>query len=471
MSGSGLARERGSPSLTGRVLRGMVVPMAGLAVLLGVGGSWVIEKSVETVNDRILNAASRAIAESLIVEDGQISIDLPPSAFAMLENAQRDNIYYSISHENAVISGYADLPKVSSAPKQDGEISFGKAEYRGKRIRSVAEVRQLPRINGLVTVEVAETMDARDRVSQRMLIMLALLEAMLIGFAAIIIPIAVRWGLSPMMQLRGEMDHRSASDFTPLPLAGVPGELRDLVSTFNGLLTRLEFAVRGMRRFTADASHQMRTPLSILRTHVGVLAQATPGSDEAQASIADIGDATDRLQKLLVQLLALARADSATPVSETLEQLDLAEIVRAAANDHAAQALGRGVELEFVTAAERIAVLGHRTLVFELIGNIVDNAIRYTDRNGEVRMEVCGTADAALVVVEDDGPGIPPADRERVFERFTRLHPERDRSGTGLGLSIVRALADSIGATVALRDPIAGKGLRVEVSFPKARRG
>lgn len=468
MNRTSLIQYRGSPSLTRRLLGGMVFPMAGVAILLGVGGAWAIEESVEAVNDRILGAASRAIVESLAVEDGEITLDLPPSAFAMMENAERDNVYYSISYAGRVISGYEDLPRVEQTPTREGETAFGKAEYRGRQIRLVSEARRLPRIDGLVTVEVAETMDARNRVVQRMLLFLALLEVMLIGLSAILLPIAVRWGLSPLRRFRAEMDTRRASDYTPLPVTDVPSELRDFVGAFNGLLGRLDAAVRGMRRFTADASHQMRTPLAILRTHVAVLKTSDAGSVEAKASMVDIEEATERLQNLLVQLLALARADSAVPASQSLQSLDIVEIARNVANEHAPEAIRRNAHLQFVAPDSAILVKSHPTWVVELLGNLVDNAIRYNDRGGIVQISIEEEDESVLVSVEDDGPGIPPSDRERVFERFTRLDPARDRSGTGLGLSVVKALAEVTGASVSLRDAIQAKGLRVEVRIPKS---
>lgn len=443
----------------------MVVPMAGLALLLGIGGSWAITESVEAVNDRILSAASQAIAESLAVEDGEITLDLPPSAFAMLEDAERDNVYYSISYGNTVISGYADLPKVELQAKPEGDVTFAKAEFRGRQIRIVAENRRLPRIDGLVTVQVAETMDARDRVVRQMLITLALLEGLLIALSAILIPVAVRWGLSPLLRLRSEMDRRIASDFTPLPVAKVPAELRDFIGTFNSLLGRLDAAVQGMRRFTADASHQMRTPLSILRAHVAVLQKAKPGSEEAASSIADIDDATGRLQNLLVQLLALARAESAATVSEVMEPLDLVETARQVANDYAGLALRQKAKLQFYASADSIMARGHPALMVELLANLLDNAIRYNEPGKEVLVEVSIRDGMPTVSFEDSGPGIPVEDRERVFERFTRLQPERDKVGTGLGLSIVRTLAETMGAEVAIRDTTSGKGLKIEVAF------
>ena len=449
----------------------MILPMAGLAVLLGLAGAWAIEESVEAVNDRILSAASRAIAESLAVEDGELSLDLPPSVFAMMENASRDNVYYSISYAGKVVSGYADLPRVRSPPRREGEIAFDKADYRGQRIRLVSEVRRLPRVDGLVTVEVAETMSARDRVVRRMLILLAVLEAMLIGLSAILLPIAVRWGLSPLRRLRDDMDARRASDFTPLPVADVPTELRELVGTFNDLLGRLEAAVQGMRRFTADASHQMRTPLTILRTHLALLKKAEPGGTDAKASMTDIGEATERLQNLLVQLLALARADSAAPVSQALESIDIVEVARVVANEFAPQALKRKAQFQFSAPDSPVLVTSHPTWIVELLANLIDNAVRYNDCGGTVYIAIDEQPQRALVSIEDDGPGIPATDRKRVFERFTRLHPERNVSGTGLGLSVVKALADITGAKVELTEGRTTKGLRVELSLPLARQG
>jgi two-component system sensor histidine kinase TctE len=450
-------------SLTSRLLGGMVVPMVALAVALGVGGAWAIAATVESVNDRILSAASRGIADSLAVEGNEITIDLSPAIFGMLENNARDNVYYSVRYRGRFLTGYADLPQIVPDALADTDLTFRNGDYLGHPVRIVAEARRLPQIREPVIVEVAETLDARERTTRRLLIGLALLEATLIGVAAFLLPPVVRWGLRPVARVRDEMDRRAATDLTPLPLTSVPAELRDLVRAFNAMLARLDAGIRGMRRFTADASHQMRTPLSILRAHVAVLRQARPGSAEAASSIDDIDQASNRLSHLLVQLIALARADSAAPRQLALEPIDLNGIAEAVASEHALEAVRAGIDLHFDRAADPAMARADSALATELVSNLVDNAIRYNRPGGTVSVLVDRAR--ATIAIEDDGPGIAPRDRERVFMRFMRLKRDARTDGSGLGLPIARSLAEALGARLTLQTPQSGKGIRVEVAF------
>lgn len=335
----------------------MGLPLAALALLLGVGGAVTINEVVEGVNDRLLGASARAIAETLALENDEVTLDLPASALGMLENDARDNVYYSVWANGELLTGYPDLPRVSKLPEDDGEMVYQYAHYRDYRIRIAAVARKVPRINQPVIVEVAETLEARHALRDRMLVALAILEVLLIAVSLGLLPLAVRWGLAPLKRVLRAMGTRREADFTPLSLDYVPVELRGLVGAFNGLLGRLDAAMQGIRRFTADASHQMRTPLSILRAHVAALRSA----------------------------------------------------------------------------------------------------------KGVVAVTVL---DEGVVIVEDEGPGIPPDARATAFERFGRLAPDRGREGSGLGLAIVRALADSLGAEVELADRGASPGLRVTVRFP-----
>ncbi len=464
MTAGGATVKRHAPSLSSRMLRGMVVPVMSLALILGIGAAWVINQSVQAVNDRILSAASRAIIDSLTVEDGAIGLNLSPAIFGMLEDAARDNVYYSVRHDGKILTGYADLPNVAPPDLGDTRVVFGDAVYLGKPVRIVAEARRLPQINGVVIVQVAETLGARQRISHRLLGGLIVLELVLMGATLALLPLAIRWGLRPLHRVQSEMDRRAASDLAPLSLDQVPTELQDLVGAFNAMLARLDSAIIGIRRFTADASHQMRTPLSILRTHISLLRQARPGSAEAGQSIEDISQASDRLQHLIVQLLALARADSADQSRVDVSAVDPNEVAAVAAAEHAMAAVRAGIDFTFERLPGARPVSTNQMLAVEMIGNLIDNAIKHNREGGQVWVGLENTDAGVRVIVQDDGPGIPPDKRATVFGRFARLH-RNPALGSGLGLSIVDSLARAIGAEVELDAGPSGSGLRATVTF------
>jgi two-component system sensor histidine kinase TctE len=458
----------GRQSLIVRLLGVIVLPLCGLAVLLGIGGALVISKSVETVNDRILAATSRAIADSLSIEEGEISLDLPPATFGMLEDTERDNVYYNVRYGDHVLTGYSDLPNIAPKGMADLQVTFGDARFRGKDIRVIAEGRRLAGLNQPVVIEVAETMDARRLTEGQMLRYLAILEAALIALIVIMLPIAVRWGMRPLDKLRRDMDGRIASDLHPLPEQQVPTEIRPVVTGFNDLLGRFGGLLEDMRRFTADASHQMRTPLSILRTHIALLRTAAPGSREADESLDDLDEASERLQHLVVQLLALARADNAARAELQLKRVDLNLLAEEVCADHAPAAVRADIDLHFDAMNEPAMIMSDPILAREMISNLIDNAIRYSGTGSEIHVKVGKTATGLFVAIEDNGPGIAPEHRDAVFSRFTRLNPHANQSGSGLGLPIAQSLANAIQAQLVLKTPASGTGLRAEIHFPRA---
>lgn len=446
------------------MLRWLVLPVAMLAVVLGVVGAFAITRTVGAINDRILSAASRGIADSLASDDGEVTLDLSPAVFGMLENNARDNVYYSVRQGKRILTGYSDLPQIGQNPSRDEEFSFADSRYLGHDIRIVAIVQTVPQISEPIVVQVAETLDARKRMARDLLLGLALLEVALITTAAMLIPIAVRRGLVPLRRLQNEMDRRGAEDLTPLSKTGVPRELSDLVTAFNTMLSKLDRGFAGIRRFTADASHQMRTPLSVLRTHAAVLKRARPESDEAKESIEDIDEASRKLSHLLNQLLSQARADSTHPERRVFETVELNGLAERIVRDHETSADMKGVVLRRKATAEPLYIRTDDALVTEMLTNLVDNAVRYNRRGGLVAVSV--TQSPAAIRVADDGPGIAPVDRERAFERFLRLDPRDGGDGSGLGLSIARSIAETLSLDLVVCDGPDGRGLSVEIIFP-----
>lgn len=447
-----------------RLLLTLLGPLLLAAAGLGVAGYWLIANVAERTNDRVLAGALGAIAETVAVEDGEVTLDLPPAAFGMLENSERDNVYYRIMRGHAVLTGYGDLPTIATARLTRDEVRFRYAVYRGRNIRIAAVLRRLPRIDEPITIELAETLDNRASLRRRLLRGLLFVEAALLGLVALLTVPALPWSLRPLTVLRRAVERRTgdgAPDLTPLDVGRMPQELVPLVEAFDGLLDRLDVATSGVRRFTADASHQMRTPLSILKVQLA-LARRGDVADRDEA-LDEIELAVNRLERLLVQLLSLARAQEEGQAAP-LETVDLREVATAVISRWIDQAIAAGVDIRLEPEDGQFRVRGYRTLLFEMMSNLIDNAIRYNQPGGELAILLSDENGAVRLVIEDNGPGIPTGDRDRVLERFVRLHPETGLEGSGLGLSIVRSIALRSGAGLRLADSATG-GLRVELEF------
>ncbi|MGH8444035.1 MAG: sensor histidine kinase, partial [Solimonas sp.] len=309
-------------------------------------------------------------------------------------------------------------------------------------------------------------LDSRRAVRRQLMRGLLLLEGLTIFVAACLIWPAVRWNLRPLEAIRRQLQRRAAPDarrYQSVDVGAAPSEIRPLLEAFNAVLLDLDRVNESTRRFTADASHQMRTPLTILKTHLSVLENTPRRSPDDKASLADAREAADRLGRLLLQLLALARADNAAAVH--VQALDLGTQARAAVYAHAHIADDHGVTLDYLAPAQPVQAQADAELLAEVIGNLLDNAIRYSAREdgGTVTVRVGRRGERAFVQVDDKGPGIAEAQRATVFERFSRLPATQHIAGSGLGLSIVRALVEKQGGSIELADNPDGGGLRATV--------
>lgn len=457
--------ERHALALRTRLLAAVLGPLLAAAILIGVVGATLIADVVRRTNDRVLGGALGAIAETVQVERGEVTLDLPSAAFGMLENTERDNVYYRVAVGRDLLTGYADLPAPDPATLAIDVPRYRFARYRDQQIR-IAEVRRsLPRIDQPVIVQIAETLDNRGALTRRLMLALLIGECVLVGAAALLLRPALGWSLRPLARLRGAVearDEHARADFSPLDTGPLPSELRPLSSAFDRLLAQLDAATVGVRRFTADASHQMRTPLSVLKVQ---LALARRGSGrERDEALDEIADAVVRLERLVTQLLALARAEEAG-VSAPMEAVDLREVAAAVITRQIKHAIEAGIDLTL--DGDDIAgpiVSGHRTLIFEILSNLVDNGIRYNRRGGTVSIMLQSTEAATTVTIADDGPGIALEHRELVFDRFVRLGAPGSAEGSGLGLAIVRSAAARLDATVTLAD--SARGTVVVLRFP-----
>jgi len=455
------------PSLKKRLLLTLLLPLCAILLALGASGAWLVHRVVEAASDRVLSGSLQAVSETLAMEGGYLTFDLPPSALGMLENSDRDNVYYNVSYRGRLITGYPELSVITKAMRLEG-IEFRDSTFRGIPIRVASEARLVPQLDSPVIVQVAETTKNRTALANRMLAALGAGELFLLITVATLVFLAIDWGLQPLSVLRKEVEARNRQpdiNFAPLPLSLVPQEALPFVSAFNSLLGHVETAVETLRRFTSDASHQLRAPLTVVRTHVELLQRHSDGTPEMRGAVYDISQAVGVLQHLIVQLISLAKAER--PSDEAAGNFDLVECAAATARHYASRALTEKMELSFETAFEKLPVSGNPIFAGEMIANLLDNAIRYGRIGGHIIVRIA--PERGVLEVEDDGPGVPVKDRERVFERFFRLPHNQDSEGSGLGLSIVQALGRRMAAVIDLQTPAAGQGLKVVIRFRPAR--
>lgn len=321
---------------------------------------------------------------------------------------------------------------------------------------------------GEIRVLVGERHEVRAELAAHIAKRLLLPMGVALPVLALLLWFGVGKGLAPLQRIGTEVSARDPHMLAPLDDRAIPAEIAPLVSSLNELFARLEHALESERRFTADAAHELRTPLSALKTQAQVAQRA--GSDEQRrTALENLILGVDRATHLVEQLLTLARLDPAAESAALKEGCDLVAVARQILADLAPAALAKGIECE-LTGPESAPVRGDAGMLGILLRNLADNAIRYTPQHGRIKVELKRNNEGGVrLEVVDSGPGIPAQERQRVFDRFYRVLGS-DAPGSGLGLSIVKRIADLHGALVTLGEGEGGAGLKVTLQFPGVRR-
>jgi signal transduction histidine kinase len=309
-------------------------------------------------------------------------------------------------------------------------------------------------------IQVAQPARVRQELARAAALRVVTPLLLLLPFMILCVMWVVRRGLMPLRYLTREVQRRDAGSLAPLAASDLPLEIEPMVAELNRLLSRLNAAFAAQRDFIADAAHELRSPLTSLRLQLQLLDRAADGAARSEAREM-LGSGVERAIHLVEQLLTLARLDPLEAAADR-QLIDLTAAVRDAMADCHALALERRMDLG-LDAPAQVEVRGDREGLRILVRNLVDNALRYSPAGGSVQVSCGGTAQGALLQVVDSGPGIPAAERARVFDRFYRINSTQ-QSGTGLGLAIVRAIARKIGAQVLLSESPGG-GLTVRVQF------
>jgi two-component system, OmpR family, sensor kinase len=426
-----------------------------LGGVLGVGalGGWIVYRNALAEADAFFDYHLRQTA--LILRDEPVEYllapQIPPTDAAydfVVQVWSLDGVRVYLSRPHAV------LPEITT-------LGFATVTTQEGRWR-VYGVQALTRV-----IQVAQPLSVRQQRAARLALQTLKPFALLLPVLALLIWFAVGRALEPLQRLTTLVQARRVEALEPLPDAGLPDDVKSLHTALNDLLAQLRAALEHERAFMADAAHELRTPLTALHLQMGMLARAS-GEAERTAAMSTLSAGVQRAIRLVEQLLALAREEPRAAAERVALRLD--DLARAVVAELVPLADARRIDLG-VAAAVPATVQGDPEALATLLRNLVDNAVRYTPAGGRVDVSVeageAGAPAGARLSVSDNGPGIAPAERARVFDRFYR-RAASGPPGSGLGLAIVRAIAQSHGATLTLADGPGGQGLTLSVAFPHA---
>lgn len=427
----------------------------------------IARQFVNLAYDRALLEVALDIGRNIKRVNNQSYVDLPDIALQMLQSRQSGPLSYLVTGPSGeYISGEPAFPPLEEASSD--RVSYHDDVFVGHAMRVVAlRVPVQPGSGkGAVLIQVGERVTLRAEFARQLLLRMVLPQGLLIFLAMFAVWYGVGRGLAPLSILRREIERRSHRDLAPLPESTIPTEVQPLIYAMNGLLERLSASIAAQQRFIADAAHQLRTPIAGLKTQTELALRLSPSTD-TQATLNQLHAATDRMTRLINQLLSLARAEPDAGQAKETQRIDLGELARETTTEWVPQALSRDIDLGFAGPPGETLIDGDPFLLREMLNNLLDNAIRYTQRGGHVTVRVSTRDGKIALSIEDNGPGVPEAERERVFERFYRVLGT-GTEGCGLGLAIVREIALGHQAEITLAGGAGGAGTVVDVTFPRA---
>ena len=408
--------------------------------------------AVNTAYDRTLLASAKSIGEHIdaegVGESARLRATVPYAALEPFEADTRSRMVYRISNiRGDLVDGFGDLiawrGKLPDRGPYAALVDFYDDTYRGDPVR-VAVLLQPVAMNearAMAVVQVAETLELRRTLARQILIDTLWRQAALVSLIALVVLLVVQRATRPVRRLSAELQARPDDDLTPLVAPDAPLELIPLVEATNSIMTRLQNLLDHQKRFVRDASHQLRTPLAVLKVQVQ---SALRGDIDARQALLEISDTVERATTLANQMLALAK------VAQLVQQqpprpVDWAQVLREVALDVSPLIAAKDLDFEISTTPAFIAT--HDWMLRELVRNLLHNAIRHTPSHGALSVQLLCDARSAALVIRDSGPGISEELRARLFQPFSAGEA---RSGSGLGLAICHEIVQALGGSIHL---------------------
>jgi signal transduction histidine kinase len=469
--------ERVPPSLRRSLLRRLAAPLSLLALMSGLMAYWLAWQYTQHVVDRSLADLATAISKQIQLAGVDAPLTVPPLARAMFSDPI-EQLIYRISDGETEIAGERDLPLTGTNVRRIHYAYVFETNYQGTSVRA-AQVRVDQLHGNPIVVEVAQRVGSRYRIAVEFMvaIMMPLLLLLLAGW--VIVWRVVNQQLNPLTDLADTLNRQTHMSLEPVDESFVPIEIRPLTSAMNALLDRLKMALDGQRKFIADAAHQLRTPLTAVKLHAE---QAASAKDPAKVleAVKELRASADRAVRLSNQLLSLARAEPGEQAARFTD-FDYANLAFETGAEWVPRALAVGIDMGFQRLDDPdnehpLIVRGNLVLVREVIGNLIDNALKYVPTSraegARVTVTVTQTVDEegrkmGEIVVEDNGPGVPLEQQPDLFKRFFRGDGHGVEGGAGLGLAIVHDIMVLHNGSVHYEDaPAPEGGARFIVRMP-----
>jgi two-component system sensor histidine kinase TctE len=471
------AREQ--HSLFGEILDWMLAPLL-LLWPMSVALTWLVAQNIAArPYDRDLAQLTRMIAHQMALEAGPAAasgpLRLPESAAALLRSDDVDRVYFQVlGTHGELIAGDREVPLPDVDHHPPGEVQFRDEQIQNEsvRIASLRPVAGDAAPAGIAWVQVAETMDKRSRLATEIIKGVILPQFVILPLAVLLVWFALARGIAPLNQLQQRIRQRESQDLSPIDEHDAPEEVAPLVRSINDLLARLGESMGSQKHFLADAAHQLKTPLAGLRTQAELAQRELDAGGDPKSvkrSLQQIARSSQRAAHMVNQLLSMARAEDVEQARRQ-QAYNLVRLATETVQDFVPKAMDKRIDLGYEgpeSGDEVPRLVGQPLLVREMIRNLVDNALQYTPEHGTVTVRVMPDPFGQVMVlqVEDNGPGIPEAERELVFQPFYRaLGTNVD--GSGLGLAIVKEIADKHGAVLTVADTATAAAVAAGESKP-----
>ncbi len=448
-------------SLRVKLLKWLVAPLVAVNLAGAAAVYWLAWIPAQTAFDQSLADAAWALVPHVQDTGDSVELRLSQQAEQVLRVDHFDQTYLVVRDiEGRTIAGDRDFPRLH-VPARDNTWEAYLSEMRNQDVRVIS---LRTRVGGeTVLIGVAETRVKRFQFKLRILLSLVLLELLLVILIPAVIWMALNRGLLPLREMQENLENRKSDDLSALQVANAPVELVPFIRAINDLLSRVQSSARAKQDFLANVAHQLRTPLAGFKAQLEWLQAQNKNDPETSGSISLMMASTERMVRQANQLLALARSEPGGFERERLERLSLDQLVSESVQHFVEEAQKKSIDIGF--HLEPTFVKGDRFLLRDMVDNLIDNAVRYSPQGGAVTVSCSRIEGQGVLKIEDDGPGIPESEKEKIFSRFYRL--DKSQPGSGLGLAIVRDIAKDHEAAIEARSGSHGRGTVFIVRFPR----